>query len=111
MTVVPVHDIESVEVDRQSHVEVLFGDGVRARFELGPLRQACPCADCNARRIREQPVAPWIDEGQPISVTNAALAGAWGLDLDWSDGHSTGIYSWEKLREWVDAGTVGSVES
>jgi DUF971 family protein len=102
------HDIESVEVDRRSHVEVLFEDGVRARFELGPLRQACPCADCNARRTRHQPVAPWVDEGRTITITDAELAGAWGLSLDWSDGHSTGIYAWEKLREWVDHGRLGT---
>jgi DUF971 family protein len=107
---VPKHDIESVEVDRQSHVEVLFEDGVRARFELGPLRQACPCADCNARRIRDQPVAPWIDKGEPITITDAELSGAWGLSIDWSDGHSTGIYAWEKLRDWVDSGRVGTVD-
>lgn len=106
-----VHDVESVEVDRGSHVEVLFADGVRARFELAPLRRACPCADCNARRLREQPVAPWVDDGRPVTVTHAEFAGAWGLDLDWSDGHSTGIYSWEKLREWAEAGVVGTVES
>ncbi len=104
------HDIESVEVDRTSHVEVLFEDGVRARFELGPLRQACPCADCNAKRIRDQPVAPGIDRGEPITISDAALSGAWGLSLDWSDGHSTGIYAWEKLRQWVDVGQVGTID-
>jgi DUF971 family protein len=103
------HDIESVEVDRRSHVEVLFEDGVRARFELAPLRLACPCADCNAKRTRGQSVQPAVERGEPITITDAELAGAWGLSLDWSDGHSTGIYAWEKLREWVDAGQVGTI--
>lgn len=102
------HDIESVEVDRQSHVEVLFEDGVRARFELGPLRMACPCADCNAKRIRGQSVQPGVERGDAITISDAKLSGAWGLSLDWSDGHSTGIYAWEKLRDWVDAGRVGT---
>jgi DUF971 family protein len=105
---VGTHDIESVEVDRRSHVEVVFDDGLRARFDLVALREACPCAECNARRTRGQSVAPWVDRGEGITVTNAELAGAWGLSLDWSDGHSTGIYAWEKLREWVDAGVVGT---
>jgi DUF971 family protein len=103
------HDIESVEVDRQSHVEVLFEDGVRARFELGPLRLACPCADCNAKRTRGQAVQPAVEGGGAITITDAELSGAWGLSLDWSDGHSTGIYAWEKLRSWVDANEVGTV--
>lgn len=109
MAVAPRDDIESVEVDRNSHVEVLFADGRRARFDLAALRRACPCADCNARRQREQPVAPFLDSGTAITVAHAELAGAWGLNLDWSDGHTTGIYAWAKLREWVDDGTVGTV--
>jgi DUF971 family protein len=102
-----VHDIESVEVDRQSHVEVLFADGVRARFELAPLRLACPCADCNAKRSRGASVQPRVEDGEPITILGAEMAGAWGLSLEWSDGHSTGIYAWEKLREWVDEGRDG----
>lgn len=104
-------DIESVEVDRTSHVEVLFEDGVRARFELGPLRLACPCADCNSKRVLGRPVQAAVERGEPIRITDAQLSGAWGLSLDWSDGHSTGIYAWEKLREWIDAGYLGTVVS
>lgn len=100
-----------MEVDRASHVEVLFEDGVRARFDLGPFRLACPCADCNAKRLRGVSVQPEVERGEPITITNAELSGAWGLSLDWSDGHSTGIYAWERIREWVDAGQVGVVES
>ena len=37
-------------------------------------------------------------------VTDAQLSGAWGLSIDWSDGHSTGIYAWSTLRRWWDAG-------
>lgn len=104
----PTHDIESVEVDRRSHVEVLFADGVTARYELAELRLACPCADCNSKRQRGVPVQPAVEAGEPITILSAEMAGAWGLSLDWSDGHSTGIYAWEKLREWVDSGRVGT---
>lgn len=105
-----MHDIESVEVDRKSHVEVLFSDGVRARFELRALRLACPCATCSTNRSRDVPVAPFIDRGEPITITDAELAGGWGLSIDWSDGHATGIYTWEKLRGWFDSGRFVTVD-
>jgi DUF971 family protein len=54
-------------------------------------------------------VQPAVERGEPITITDAELSGAWGLSLDWSDGHSTGIYAWEKLRAWVDAGQVGTI--
>lgn len=54
---------------------------------------------------------PAIERGEAITITDAELSGAWGLNLDWSDGHSTGIYAWEKLRTWVDTGLVGTIEN
>jgi DUF971 family protein len=30
------------------------------------------------------------------------LTGAWGISIEWSDGHSTGIYAWSVLRRWWD---------
>ena len=96
------HDVLNIEVDRASHVEIEFEDGVIARFELAPLRLACPCAECNSRRQKDEPVSKSVMEGGPISITNAELAGNWGLSLDWSDGHSTGIYAWTVLRQWMD---------
>jgi DUF971 family protein len=55
-------------------------------------------------------VQPAVERGDSITITDAELSGAWGLSLDWSDGHSTGIYAWEKLRAWVDAGQVGTID-
>jgi DUF971 family protein len=100
---VAAHEIIGVEVDRTSHVRVEFTDGMTATFRLGPLRLACPCAECNARRRDGRPVSTFVEQGGAITILAAAMAGAWGLDLDWSDGHSTGIYAFEKLREWADA--------
>ncbi len=100
-------EITSIEVDRTSHVEIAFADGMVARWALADLRLACPCAECNSRRQQGRPVSV-LAETKPdeVAITEASMAGAWGLNLDWSDGHSTGIYAFEKLREWADDGTV-----
>ena len=61
------------------------------------LRLACPCAEC----IEEMSGRPLLDPGavpadvRPVSV---GLVGAYGLRVVWSDGHSTGIYTFEGLR-------------
>ena len=94
--------MRTVEVDRTSHVEIVFEDDELARFDLAELRLNCLCADCNAKRQRGQSVQPDVEAGGTVTVASAKLAGAWGLDLDWSDGHSTGIYPWEHLRTWHD---------
>lgn len=61
------------------------------------LRLACPCAGC----VEEMSGRPLLDPARvpadvrPLSV---ALVGAYGLRVNWSDGHGTGIYTFERLR-------------
>jgi DUF971 family protein len=98
-------EVASITVDRDSHVEVTFGDGRVCRFELLDLRLACPCAAC--RNARDQGLAPWPPRGRSeteLSIVDARLVGAWGLGLTWDDGHATGIYPFDSLRRWCDAG-------
>ena len=102
------YDVTTIEVDRASQVTIGFGDGVTARFGLGELRLACPCAECNGRRQRGASVSPAVERGEPVTITDAELSGAFGLSLDWSDGHRTGIYAWTLLRDGLDRGTLGT---
>jgi|SRR5512134_3287972 DUF971 family protein len=63
------------------------------------LRLACPCAEC----VEEMTGRPLLDPARvPDDVRPLALAlvGAYGLKITWSDGHSTGIYTWDRLRQW-----------
>ena len=94
-------EVDEIEVDRDSHVFLRFADGYEATFAVGPLRLACPCAECRSRRDLGQPVVA------PLALANAAIAdarlvGAWGLGVTWNDGHATGIYAWEVLRAWAE---------
>lgn len=68
-----------------------------ARF----LRASCRCASCVSETTGAQILDP---RGIPddIDVTRASLVGNYGVALDFSDGHTTGIYSWEYLADLVD---------
>jgi DUF971 family protein len=51
--------------------------------------------------IEEMTGRPLLEPGSvPDSVTPTAIAlvGAYGLRVTWSDGHSTGIFPWDRLR-------------
>jgi DUF971 family protein len=101
-------DVEAIEVDRRSDVTIHFADGVTGRFGIGELRLACPCADCNGKRQLGTSVQPAVERGEAVAITDAELTGAYGLSLDWADGHSTGIYTWVFLRDHLDRGTLGT---
>jgi ATP-binding protein involved in chromosome partitioning len=70
--------------------------GHQALYPARALRLACPCAGC----VEEMTGRPLLDpaavpaEVRPASV---ALVGGYGLRVQWSDGHNTGIYTFERL--------------
>ena len=73
------------------------GAGHRALFEARELRLACPCAEC----VEEMSGRPLLDPGQVSTAVRPLrlhLVGGYGLRVDWSDGHNTGIYTFDWLR-------------
>ena len=42
---------------------------------------------------------------QPLTATGAQLVGNYAVRIIFSDGHDTGLYSWDYLRE-IDPGTA-----
>lgn len=83
---------------------IAWSDGVTSRIPFDVLRRACPCAACRgeagyAGRFASDPeLHPGEDELADIS-----LVGAYGLNVVWADGHSTGIYTFDHLRKLGDA--------
>lgn len=66
-------------------------------FPAQALRLACPCAAC----VEEMSGRPLLDPAQvppDIRPVSLSLVGAYGIKVQWSDGHSTGIYTFEQLR-------------
>ncbi len=71
--------------------------GHRALYGARALRLACPCAGC----VEEMTGRPLLDPATvPLDVRPVAVAlvGAYGLRVTWSDGHDTGIFTFERLR-------------
>ena len=93
-------EAEGIDVVRDEGVTITFADGYVAAFDLVTLRQGCPCATCRGVRDRGEPAWPGPSSPQPLRIDDAALHGAWGLDIWWNDGHATGIYPFDALRRW-----------
>jgi DUF971 family protein len=108
----PRFTVRDITVDRpHATVSIIFGDGFEGQLGFVELRENCPCATC--RGARDQGLRAWptgqtreLTTGQTseLTVTDARLVGAWGLGLTWHDGHATGIYPWESLRQWCEQG-------
>ncbi len=73
-----------------------WSDGERRSYSAAELRTACPCAGCVAER---SPAAP---EGESaagrVRVVEMSPVGNYAYRIVFSDGHSTGLYTFELLR-------------
>jgi DUF971 family protein len=98
------HQPESINVSKDRAVTVTYLDGYVAQFELVSLRQGCPCATCRDLRERGEDSWPRPNSPVPLRIEHAELHGAWGLSVTWNDGHATGIYPFDVLRRWHEAG-------
>ena len=93
----------TIDVAKDEAVTVTFVDGTVARFELEVLRMGCPCAACRGLRDQGDVAWPRPNSPTPLRIDDAELHGAWGLTITWNDGHATGIFPFESLRQWHDA--------
>ena len=70
--------------------------GHQAFFPARLLRLACPCAGC-VEEISGRPLLDPAKIAADVRPLSLALVGAYGLRVHWSDGHSTGIYTFQQL--------------
>jgi DUF971 family protein len=101
----------TIDVTRDQGLSITFADGYTAGFDLLTLRQGCPCATCRTLRDAGEPAWPRPGSPQPLRIVDAALNGAWGLSIAWNDGHGTGIFPFESLRRWSEAGVGFGADS
>ena len=94
-----------VQVDLNSggvHIDVTWQDGRILRYRAFDLRAQCPCAECvdeltGVRKLRPEQVAP------EIAAREVGRVGRYALRFQWSDGHNTGIYTYERLLDGYPA--------
>jgi len=82
--------------DGPSVLTVRWSDGHQGRHRVRDLRLACPCAQCVDEWTGEKTLDPTTvpAEVRPVSIDPV---GRYGIQIEWSDGHSTGIYTFETL--------------
>lgn len=84
-------------------IEIEWSDGIRARYAPRLLRDACPCATCREKRTTPAPRGGLTvlrpEELVPLAVTGMRPVGQYAYSIAFTDGHDTGIYTLDYLRE------------
>jgi ATP-binding protein involved in chromosome partitioning len=77
---------------------IRWADGHESVYDVRALRLACGCAQC----VDEWTGEERLDESAvPADVAPRRIqpVGRYAIQIDWSDGHTTGIYPFRRLRE------------
>ncbi len=97
-----------VHVSTGQGVDITWSDGHISHYDFAYLRDLCPCALCNDEREKKARIGATRGAGgsavlpmfKPKATARKATAvGNYAIQIEFSDGHSTGIYSFEHLRE------------
>ena len=97
-----------IHVSSGTGVDVTWADGHASHYEFAYLREECPCATCNDAREKK---AALDDLASPVKSSTAlpmfkpkpraqaaTVVGNYAVQISFTDGHSTGIYSYDHLR-------------
>ncbi len=97
MSDAPAATPSSLRQEGPRHLAIAWGDGHESLYDVRALRLACACASC----IDEWTGEERLDESAvPLDVRPVRIqpVGRYAIQIDWSDGHTTGIYPFERLR-------------
>jgi ATP-binding protein involved in chromosome partitioning len=81
---------------------IQWSDGVESVYQVRSLRLACACALCVDEWTGADRLDPCTvpDDVHPLNIRSV---GRYALQIDWSDGHDSGIYPFSRLRQLADA--------
>jgi DUF971 family protein len=100
-----------VHVSTGAGVDITWTDGHASHYDFIYLRENCPCATCGDERAKKAAEVP-APAGATALVASSVLpmykpkararsaqaVGHYAIKIDFTDGHSTGIYSFDYLR-------------
>jgi DUF971 family protein len=88
----------TIEQASPTELRILWGDGHESIYPVAFLRRSCSCAACvdewtGVRLLKPSQIT---EDVRPIRIQPV---GRYAINIEWSDGHKSGIYTFDYLRE------------
>lgn len=90
----------SIKQTGNDTVTFTWDDGLVTPFLIHILRDECPCAECKGEQVLMHQILPVVQPKRPghYDLKSVVPVGSYAVQIVWGDGHGTGLYSWEYLR-------------
>jgi DUF971 family protein len=91
----------SLSKEGNDRLVIKWKDGHRSVYSLSHLRENCPCAGCREEKLKPPEPFPILKHSElvPLGIVSMTPIGHYAYKITWADGHDTGIYTLESLRE------------
>lgn len=95
--------VDIAHAPARNTLTITWDDGAQDSLPVAYLRAWCPCAGCQGHsgEVHKQRL-----DGA-VAVASIHEMGAYAIAIRFSDGHDTGIYTWEWLRRIGPHGAPG----
>jgi DUF971 family protein len=89
-----------------NELAIKWDQGGESFIPLETLRRACPCAGCHGERdimgnVYKAPERPLA--ANAFQLTRVTWVGGYGIQPQWADGHASGIFSFDHLKQIADS--------
>ncbi len=81
---------------------IVWGDDSSSEIDIKKLRDECPCVHCKGESVIFDSYIPLKSPFKAAGfyeIDKIEKIGNYGVQVNWKDGHNTGIYSWDMLKE------------
>lgn len=105
--VIAAAEPEHIAISKSKGIKIDWMGGHHSQYSLAYLRDECPCASCTGAHgttpqktsySAPQSANPFQMYTPTLRMLNVEQVGGYAIRIDWSDGHNTGIYSFDHLR-------------
>ena len=88
---------EIYQIDERT-LGITWTDDQESKFDVVELRRKCPCASCVDEQTGKRILKPEMVK-ETVRPEQIRSVGRYALNIVFTDGHSTGIYTFKMLRK------------
>ena len=93
---------KQIKIIDKTFLNITWDDDSESKIKLEYLRNECPCASCKGETIllkTYKPVKTSSTTPDMYKIKDIQTTGGYAIQITWKDGHDTGIYTWDYLKQ------------
>ncbi len=87
-----------IKIIENKYLWIKWNDDTESKISLQKMRKLCPCATCLAERDNQSKNFIPILSSSQTTVSGIEAVGSYAIQINWQDGHNTGIYEYPFLK-------------